>query len=183
MDKILAILYFVVGLIVVVSTFPEGNTAVLLLIVCVLIVNLIIRRSSENTLFLQKLFMVGLLLRVSLGTIIHVFELRDVTGPDSFMYDEMGSRIADIWLGNIHTYSDAYSQNALGMTGAGWGMKYFVAFIYSITGRNILAAQFCSAMDSGARKPFSRISDVVRVIIQMKVNSNSNNRGRWYCSI
>jgi hypothetical protein len=144
--KILAILYFVICFIIVVSAFPEGTVAIFPLIFGLLIVNFIISRFSENAAFLQRVFMIGLLLRVSLGTIIHVFELRDFFGPDSFAYDAWANRIVDIWSGNIAIYSDEYSQIALRMQGAGWGMKYFVAFIYFITGRNILAAQFCCAV-------------------------------------
>jgi len=153
MDKIIVILYFVVCFIIVVSTFPEGGVAVLLLIISLLIVNFIIRRFSENADFLQRLFMIGLLLRVSLGTIIHVFELRDFFGPDSFAYDRYANIIVDTWSGNTITNNVAEIPIALSMTGAGWGMKYFVAFIYSITGRNMLAAQFCCAVIGASISP------------------------------
>src|SRR5687767_2000919 len=100
MDRVLAILYFVVCFIIVVSSFPDGAVAVLVLTFGVITVNLIIRNYSENADFLLKVFMVGLLLRVSLGTIIYIFELRDFFAPDALAYDRLANIIIDIWSGN-----------------------------------------------------------------------------------
>jgi hypothetical protein len=156
MDRVLAILYFVACFLIVVTSFPDGAVAVLVLTFGVITVNLIIRNYSENADFLLKVFMIGLLLRVSLGTIIHVFGLHDFFGPDALIYDKLANLIVDVWSGNIDLKNLDQSVRASVAVGeVGWGMKYSVALLYSVTGRNILAAQFCCAVIGAAIAPMT----------------------------
>jgi Dolichyl-phosphate-mannose-protein mannosyltransferase len=156
MDKILAIFCFLLGLSISLIAFPEGATAVLVLTVCSLAAIAIIRhtvKDKEDKEFVQRLFIIALLLRVSFGTIVHIFDLREFFGGDAILYDLLGNRLAGIWFGSIPVNADDITQRAMQMSGPGWGMNYLVAFIYTIVGRNILAAQFFCAVFGAATVP------------------------------
>jgi hypothetical protein len=124
--------------------FPDGAIALGLVAVLSGAAIMIFRSSSEEKDFLTSLFLLGLVLRMGFGILIHVFELRDFFGGDAFSYDLLGSNIANSWSG----YADAslpvgFAENS----GAGWGMYNLVAVIYFLLGRNIFAAQcFCAVL-------------------------------------
>ncbi|MBA3634388.1 MAG: glycosyltransferase family 39 protein [Acidobacteria bacterium] len=172
MDRILAISCFLLALVIVLVAFPEGATAVLVLTACSVIAVAIIRHSTEDDGFLQRIFIIGLLLRIAFGTIIHVFDLRDFLGSDALLYDELGSRLAGVWAGNILPNADYLTQRATEMTGPGWGMNYVVGFIYSIVGRNILAAQFFCAVIGAAIAPMVYYC-TYKIFGNRKVGSNA----------
>ncbi|MBA3691931.1 MAG: glycosyltransferase family 39 protein [Acidobacteria bacterium] len=147
MNKRLAVLCFLMGIAMMLMAFPEGFVAAATVLLCSLMVIFIIRRQfKEDANLLIQLFLIALIARLSFGLLIHFFDLRAFFGGDSRFYDRLGQRLVEIWFGyNIET-NDALSQK-FNTSDSGWGMYYLVAAIYSITGRNILAAQsFCAVI-------------------------------------
>ena len=146
MDKRLAVLCFLMGFAMMILAFPEGLLAAVTALFCSLIVIFIIRQQfKEDADFLIQLFLIALIARLTFGLLLHIFDLYEFFGGDSVTYDQIGNRLYEIWFGyNIET--ELVHQRIAG-TASGWGMYYLVGAIYSITGRNILAAQsFCAVI-------------------------------------
>ena len=123
--------------------FPEGVGAIVILTLMTALTLPVLLRNSNDSGFIYKLFLAGLLIRILFGSFIYVLELQDFFGPDAITYDARGSLIADYWHGQ-EQFSDPYLDIAMSTSGAGWGMHYLVAAIYYIGGRNPLAAMaFC----------------------------------------
>ncbi len=136
----------VLAFVFIVVAFPEGFAAVITIVILSAVIIAVIRNQTEDGDYLQQLFLTGLILRLSFGIIIHSFDLRSFFGGDSGTYDSLGFRLTEIWFGGI-AGDDRYSLRALSTTATGWGMSYLVGFIYTFTGRNILAAQsFCGVI-------------------------------------
>ncbi len=147
MNKPLLVLCFLIGIAMMLGAFPEGFVAALTVLVCSLIVIFIIRRQfDEDADPLIQLFLVALVARLAFGLLIHIFDLRSFFGGDSKLYDLMGQRLVEMWLGYNFDVDDFLSQK-LSNQSSGWGMYYLVGAIYSIVGRNILAVQsFCGVI-------------------------------------
>jgi hypothetical protein len=152
MDKIIAIFCFFTAIAVIILAFPEGTLAILVTGVLATLTVVLIRQNTEDSAFLIRIFLVGLLLRVIFGIFIHVFDLRGFFGGDAVTYNTLGQRLVDIWFNNAPT-NDWISQRALSTGTPGWGMNYLVAFLYTIIGQNILAAQFMCATIGAATAP------------------------------
>lgn len=147
MDRRLAVLCFLMGIAMMIVAFPEGFVAAATVLLCSLIVIFIIRQQfKEDANFFIQLFLVALIARLTFGLLLHIFDLYEFFGGDSITYDRVGQRLVEIWFGYNIATNDALSQNIY-TSDSGWGMYYLVAAIYSITGRNILAAQsFCAVV-------------------------------------
>ena len=142
----LAVCSAVLAFVFIVVAFPEGFGAVVTIVLFSAIIIAIIRNQTEDGNYLQQLFLAGLLLRLSFGIVIHFFDLRTFFGGDALGYNDRGFRLTEIWFGNVSS-NDSYSIIASTTTGSGWGMNYLTGFIYTFTGRNILAAQsFCGVI-------------------------------------
>jgi hypothetical protein len=152
MNKIILIFWIITVLIVTLTAFPESVTAVLLLITLSSIAAVIIRRTDKSNEFLVNIFFVALIARILLGTIIHVFELRDFFGSDAAVYDLNGKRLMEIWTGQTSA-DDWMSVRAMSTSGPGWGMNYLTGIVYLVAGHNILAAQFFCAIIGAATAP------------------------------
>ena len=152
MDKIIAIFCFFTAISVIFLAFPEGNIAVLVTAVLSVIVIILIRQNSDESKFLIRIFLVGLLARIIFGIFIHVFDLRGFFGGDALTYDFSGQRLVDIWF-NGAPVDEFFSQRAISTGTPGWGLNYLVGFLYTITGQNILAAQFMCATIGAATAP------------------------------
>jgi hypothetical protein len=152
MDRTLAIVFFAVIVLITVVTFPEAAASVLTLTFCTAIALFLINHFSDEAAYLTRIFMVGLLLRVIIGLIIHFFELREFFGGDANTYHLLGSRLYEIWFDGVFT-NDRWSQAALSMSIPGWGMHWLVGLLYSMTGPNILAAQFFCCVIGAATAP------------------------------
>lgn len=111
-----------------------------------------IYRSGVHGLFLLRLFLFALLLRVLIGTLIFVFNLQTFFGGDALTYDFFGNCQLLAWSG------DRFSQSLVDLfTGkgeaSGWGMLYMVGAVYAAIGRNMLAVQFLNAVIGAATAP------------------------------
>lgn len=144
MNKLLAVLIFCFSVLMVLTTFPDGGIAFLILApLTSLIVFFIYKKLPDNE-FIIRFFFIALLVRLSLGIFIHFFDFYDFFAGDALTYDFLGNRLLEIFNGTVPT-NDFFSQRALNME-TGWGMNYFVAGIYLITGQSIFTAQSVSAL-------------------------------------
>ncbi len=152
MDKILAILSFLTGVAIVIFAFPEGNVAVLVAAMTAGIALFIIRTQfPDDKIFLTRIFLIGLLTRILFGLIIHIFDLRNFFGGDADTYSHFGNELMNTWFSSSQADVDPLLK--IRVNGVGWGMFYLVAVLYSITGPNILAAQFFCAVFGAAIAP------------------------------
>lgn len=149
MDKLLAILAFVIAAGVIAVTLPDGPLAVLLCAVCAGVALIAINRNfdGEEQVFLRRMFIIGLLLRVLLATVTYIFKLQSFFGGDSITYDLGGLDLYNKWFGYSQTVQSSYYTNYVAQaSGSGFGMAYIVAAIYSIVGRNPFATQLFNSV-------------------------------------
>lgn len=126
---------------------PDHSASALLLITPLSVLTaLLIKRNSDDAVFLTRVFLLGLCLRLLLGIFIESSGLLKFFGGDSLQYDEMGSAIVRYWYG-IGDPDHPLTVTAISTRGAGWGMNYLVAIIYLIYGQSMFIAQtFCSVV-------------------------------------
>ena len=143
------------ALCVFISLFVPGKGAAAIVICAIpaLVAGILISRVEDDRLFLVRLFVWALLVRMLVGTLIFAFELQEFFGGDVFQYDLFGYALLRSWSGD--DYYRALVNFFMGgeNKGAGWGMLYLVAFVYSIVGRNMLAIQFLNAVMGAATAP------------------------------
>ena len=100
-------------------------------------------RARQDRTFLLRIFLIAVLVRIMLGTVIFMAHLEDFFGGDANTYDLFGQSLVQSWHGNeFHT--QAY-QNFVASGASAWGMLYLVAGVYELIGTNILAIQFINA--------------------------------------
>ncbi|MGI8918011.1 MAG: glycosyltransferase family 39 protein [Pyrinomonadaceae bacterium] len=109
-------------------------------------------RQRENGLFLLRIFVAALLVRVLLGTLILIFNARDFFGGDALQYDYYGFAQLAAWYGDRYFNALMELYNSGGLAGA-WGMVYMVAAIYGLLGRNVLAVQMVISVMGAATAP------------------------------
>lgn len=129
---------------------PEfGASAVIFAVFFAAIAGLLINRLREHSVFLLRLFVAALLVRIVIGTIIFYFNLQDFFGGDAVTYDYFGNQLLKIWAGE----NSSRHMIELYYVGGGWGMLYLVASVYALVGRNPLAVQFINAVIGAATAP------------------------------
>ena len=102
----------------------------------------LIRDRNDRT-FLLRLFLIALLARIILGTVIFSMNLEEFFGGDANTYDLFGQSLVQSWHGNdFHT--QAYN-NFVASGASAWGMLYMVAIVYEVIGTNIFAIQLINA--------------------------------------
>ena len=146
MDKRLLVLCAVAAFAMCFISYPDGAASVLLILFVAVPVVWYIQKKTEEKEFLTNIFLLALLARIGLGVLIHYFNLRGVFGPDATLYDAVGQRLVEMWLGIPYPddFATRYAENP---GKSGWGMNYLVAAIYLVFGRGILIAQsFCGAV-------------------------------------
>jgi hypothetical protein len=154
MNALLTILALAVS-IAVVQLAPNpayGASAVILCAVLAGIAGLVISQTKIEKIFLVRLFVWALLVRMVVGLLIFYFGLQDFFGGDAFTYDFLGAAQLESWQGG--SYYQSLINRFVGRSGAGgWGMIYMVAGVYGLVGRNALAIQFVSAVVGAATAP------------------------------
>ncbi|HEX7997623.1 MAG TPA: glycosyltransferase family 39 protein [Pyrinomonadaceae bacterium] len=113
-----------------------------------------ISRVKEDGPFLLRIFIGGLLVRMLIGALIFIFQLQEFFGGDAFTYDFYGAALLKVWQGErfYMVHVDMFvGSNTSG--GGGWGMLYYVASIYRLTGPNMLAVQFVNSIVGAATAP------------------------------
>src|SRR5438067_1540405 len=127
----------------------QGAPALVLCAVLACGAALIIRRvgGTERT-FLLQLFIGALLIRVLLATVIFAFNLQEFFGGDAYTYDMQGYALLRVWHGDM-----SYKSVLMDPLETFWGMPYYIAAIYALVGRNMLAVQFINSIMGAATAP------------------------------
>lgn len=148
MDKLLALILFILAICVTVVASPAGPPAVLFGSACAALAVFFINKSfeGEEKIFLRRVFIISLILRVILATATYVFGLQDFFGGDSITYDGAGYALYNSWFGYLSEIDTYYLLFATRGSGSGFGMAYIVAVIYSVVGRNPLAIQLFNSI-------------------------------------
>ena len=139
------IIMLALALTVTVAFFTGGDGAAALFLCLVLAAScgaLVHRAGGE---FLLRVFVLGVLVRVAVGTIIYVEGLQEFFGGDALTYDFQGTEVYRYWAGQIQ-----YRQIGFNLETRDWGMPYLVASLYGLLGRNMLALQYVNAVLGGA---------------------------------
>jgi hypothetical protein len=133
--------------------FPHGMVAVTICaIISIFTITVIHQSKIDEKIFLVNVFLVALLIRVVLGTVIYAYDLQGVFGPDAETYDIAGVRISRYWLGELP--ANIYGlDRAMSFTNPSWGMNYLVAIVYYALGRNEIAVQFICCAIGAATVP------------------------------
>ena len=104
---------------------------------------IILMRSVEDRLFLFRLFVLAVLVRILLATVINLGGMEEFFGGDANTYDMYGKSLLQSWYGD-----DFHAGRYAGFirSGAGaWGMLYVVAGVYGLVGENRFAIQLINA--------------------------------------
>ncbi len=127
----------------------DSSKAVLLCAAVALPIAWISYRQKIDGPFLFKLFISALLIRALLGTLIFSFNAVEFFGEDAITYDFQGQAQLFAWGGD--RYFQGLVDRFVGTSYAsGWGMVYFVAGIYGLIGRNMLAVQLLNSVVGAA---------------------------------
>lgn len=148
MDKLLALLLFIIAIGAMLFAYPDGFAAVLFGSVCALVAVILINNyfQGEEKKFLRQIFIFALILRVIIATLTHTFQLQSFFGGDSITYDYAGYALYNSWFGHTETIDAYYLSFATRASGSGWGMAYVVAAIYTFVGRNPFAVQLFNSV-------------------------------------
>lgn len=103
----------------------------------------ILLRTHEERIFLLRLFVIALMGRIVLATIIQVGGMESFFGGDAHTYDIFGKSLLQSWFGDAY-HSARYAGFIKSGAGA-WGMLYVVAGVYALIGENLYAIQLINA--------------------------------------
>ena len=129
--------------------FPEVGPAMVVTAVVSGAAISVFRKYTDEKIFVTRLFLVALAVRLAFGLMIYVYDLREFFGGDSKTYDFNGAVIVDYWFGDTLP-NEMILRRAMSTSSPGWGMNYLVAFLYTVFGRNFLLAQSICAVFGAA---------------------------------
>ena len=146
-DKaVLIAIIVVVALAISIISLPEAAGALLIVVVGSGFLLAIFGRYTDHTDFIVKVFFWGLFVRLVFGIFVHIYDLRSFFGGDAITYDFNGNVLINYWYSGVKPLAYEF-ERATKVSGSGWGMNYLIGGLYSILGRNILAAQsFCAVV-------------------------------------
>lgn len=104
---------------------------------------LMLARAGKERTFLLRLFLVAVMLRIILATIIFSGHMENFFGGDANTYDAYGQALVQAWHGSAYHASMVSSFVRQGVSA--WGMIYMVAAVYELIGNNIFAIQLINA--------------------------------------
>src|SRR5205085_5996966 len=140
-------LVVIIGVLLLAPT--NGGPALVLCGVVAFGVGFLVRRLGEtDRTFLVQLFASALLIRVTLAALIFSFGWQQFFGGDAYTYDGLGNALLHVWHGDMR-----YKEVLAEAFETFWGMPYYVAAIYALVGRNMLAVQFVNSIMGAATAP------------------------------
>ncbi len=125
-------------------TFFDTSRVVLLATALACVAGYFAYKQEIDGVFLLRLFIAALLVRMILGTAIFVFKGQEFFGGDALTYDFVGHALLQGWGGD--KYLGGAADHFMQGVGSGWGMVYLVAGVYGLVGRNMLAVQLVNAV-------------------------------------
>lgn len=103
----------------------------------------ILLRIEDDRVFLLRLFVLAVVVRIILSTIIYLGGMEEFFGGDANTYDVFGKSLLRSWHGDEY-HSGRYAGFIKSGAGA-WGMLYIVAGVYELVGENRFAVQLLNA--------------------------------------
>lgn len=149
MNSLLVLLSLIIGAGVALFVPQYGAPAVLLGLLVAVFAGVLINRIKIDKRFIMYLFVSSLLCRVVVGTVIFAAGQQDFFGGDALTYDSLGYAVSRVWQGDIQ-FADVAGVGALRDF---WAISYYVAGIYTLVGRNMLATQFVNSVIGAATAP------------------------------
>ena len=146
MNALLTIMAFALAAGVIFVRPSEGTAAVVLCLALALPAGALAARAGGR--FLRNVFVLGLLVRVFIGSVIAFVGLHEFFGGDALTYDMQGAELARVWLGQA-----SYKELSFDLSYTNWGMSYMVAAVYAALGRNPLAVQYINSVLGAATAP------------------------------
>ncbi len=104
---------------------------------------IVLARGGPEKTFLFRLYVIGVLVRIIVGTIIFVGNMEEFFGGDANTYQVFGESLALSWHGDAY-HASRYA-GFIESGAGGWGMLYVVAAVYEVIGSNLLAVQLINA--------------------------------------
>jgi hypothetical protein len=104
---------------------------------------LLLARTDTDRIFLIRVLILGLLIRIVVGTVIFAGGFEEFFGGDALTYSLFGKSLAASWHGDKY-HLEVY-QNFVASGASAWGMLYIVAAVYEILGENLFAIQLLNA--------------------------------------
>ncbi|HEX2270124.1 MAG TPA: glycosyltransferase family 39 protein [Pyrinomonadaceae bacterium] len=103
----------------------------------------VLARDRKSKTFLFRLFLLAVLVRIVVASIIFLAGLQEFFGGDANTYHLFGQSLNQSWHGDeFHDARyDAFTQSGAGA----WGMLYLVAGVYEVLGANMFAIQLINA--------------------------------------
>jgi hypothetical protein len=104
---------------------------------------ILLRKSNVDRTFLLRVFILGVLVRIIVATIIHMGQYEEFFGGDANTYSVYGISLAASWHGD--KYHLARYQSFVASGAGAWGMLYMVAAVFELVGENLYAIQLINA--------------------------------------
>jgi len=104
---------------------------------------IILARNEDDRTFLLRIFVLGLLCRIVVATIIFVGHYEEFFGGDANTYDIFGRSLQMSWHGD--KYHRGQYENFVASGASAWGMLWLVAIIYELLGTNMFAIQLLNS--------------------------------------
>ena len=104
---------------------------------------IVLARTKEERTFLFRLFLLAVLVRIIVATVIFTANLEEFFGGDANTYDIFGQSLVEAWHGDAYHAGKYSSFTQSGATA--WGMLYLVAGVYELIGTNMYAIQLINA--------------------------------------
>jgi len=104
---------------------------------------IILARAREDKTFLMRLFLLAVLVRIIIATVIFTANMEEFFGGDANTYDIFGQSLARSWHGD--EYHAAKYASFVASGASAWGMLYLVAAVYELVGSNMFAVQLINA--------------------------------------
>ncbi|MEP6944329.1 MAG: glycosyltransferase family 39 protein [Acidobacteriota bacterium] len=151
-DALVVIFLALIALGIAAATDPDAFATIALVLVLSALFIAVFRNFTDEKTFVTRVFLLALAARMVFGILMHAADLREFFAGDANTYDFYGTILRDYWFGTTTAPSWAIHR-ASDMSGSGWGMFYLVAGLYTVFGRNILAAQSFCAVVGAATAP------------------------------
>lgn len=103
----------------------------------------LMRADADERRFLLRVFLLAVLARIMLATVVFVGHMEEFFGGDANTYDIFGQSLLQSWHGDA--YHTARYEGFIRSGASAWGMLYLVAGVYQVIGENRFAIQLINA--------------------------------------
>jgi hypothetical protein len=139
---IIALVMAVCGAVIYIKPGPAPGALAACVVVSLPTIFILARERDDKT-FLLRLFVIGVVVRIIVATLIFTAGWEEFFGGDANTYDLFGQSLVQSWHGN--EYHATRYENFAASGASAWGMLYIVAIVYEIIGTNRFAIQLINA--------------------------------------